>query len=688
MLPKTVVQLLAAVCIIPFAFAVGVSEAKPVETPGQTVAKPVWTAHGPGGGYFVDFLFDERNPELVLAGGDDCLGIWKSDNGGDSWRLVSEELRNVTAWELARDPQAPDTIYSVDIYGRYPLLKSTDNGETWDQKHNGITQRRTHSVRVVPNAPAGSRVLVGTSIGWADPGEEPLPDRGGLFASTDGGEHWEKRPFEDTAVKLLETADDGKTVFAGTGKGLYRSTDGGDSWEKLAGGLPNGEVSGLRLLADNVLYAAVPGPENSLYRSMDGGDSWEGIGLEGQGIWDIIVEPDSAGTTLYCGTLGPKGVWKTTDGGASWKPMNEGITSGLLICLGQNSKKDLFASTYANEGIVRSSDGAQTWKKVNCGLHPICLSTVSFDPNDPRRILVSALGPYNFEDWAQAPSLWEGSLRSDGAIDWKLWEQLNVQTYSPAIPKGSPEKVLVGTFGAGVQFSTDGGKNFERIYGQGFSTECCWDPENPQLGMAAVLDIDKTFAVHGPKLLRTVNGGDEWETLEMPALVDQLVFEFGTERVWAASGAGVLLSEDGGATWVPKGLEGKALNALAQHPIDSRTLLAGGGQRLLFRSTDGGETWTEMKPPPTSHDARVSGIIFDGSRLIVCLDANEIHPPDYDALRGGVWLSNDAGTTWKDVSGTMFCDNVRDVVLSPDGTELYAATYSGGLFSTPLTGFE
>ena len=686
----TAVCVLASVCIMAQDKA-HAQDPQPItgHTDTRTTAAPVWNALGPEGGYFVDFLFSHENPNWILAGGDDSIGIWKSTDGGDSWRLVSKEWRNVTAWEFERDPETPTTIYTVDIYGRYPLLKSIDDGETWMRKDVGITQPRTHSIAVVPKAPGGSVVLVGTMVGWEDSGDAPAPDNGGIFKSTDGGDTWSQIEFRATAVKYLEATPDGTTVYAGTAKGLYRSSDGGAAWEKVSSGLPEGEVSGLEILPSGDIYAAVPNnPGDALYVSKDGGATWKGLGLKGEGIWDIIIDPDTEGKTIYVGTLS-SGPFKTTDGGATWRRMTSGIYSSIVICLAQDRKKNLLCSTYANEGILRSTNGGESWHRASKGLTPLCASTVRFDPNDASRLLVTALGPYSFNQAAQAPTLWEGKVDRAGAVSWKRWDHLVQQVYAASVPIGEPDKLLLGTFGKGVLFSKDGGKTFESVLDTGVCSETVFDPGNPKVAMASVLNLLTGYTPAGTLIMRTDDGGETWQKVDVEFLTEVFIAERDSDRVWAAAEGGLRLSEDNGATWAVKGLKGETVTAIAQHPDRPAVLYAADKRQKLYRTADAGETWKPIEHPGWPQSADIRAMLVDAKepdRVYVGLNAAEIHNTrtGADPLRGGLWMSPDGGVTWKDVSGTMSCDHVRGLGQSPDGKWLYVATYSGGLLQASV----
>ena len=78
-----------------------------------------WENIGPEGGFFKDFVIHPHTPSTVYAGSDDGGGVWKSEDGGDSWTLLTGDFPNFTGWHIEMDLEHPDTLYFSEIYGRY-----------------------------------------------------------------------------------------------------------------------------------------------------------------------------------------------------------------------------------------------------------------------------------------------------------------------------------------------------------------------------------------------------------------------------------------------------------------------------------------------------------------------------------------------------------------------------------------
>lgn len=180
--------------------------------------------------------------------------------------------------------------------------------------------------------------------------------------------------------------------------------------------------------------------------------------------------------------------------------------------------------------------------------------------------------------------------------------------------------VFVGTIGEGVWRSTDGGKDFERA-SHGMFVECdvralAVDPRNPKL----------LYAGTNEGVYRTENGGDDWTRMVGPL--------------------------DGLITW-----------ALLAVPHQPDTLLAGTRPPRLFRSTDGGTNWTQTDAQPAQECA---GIRFN---RVTTLRAD---PIDRDRLWAGVeidgvWLSLDAGKSWRRVGQGLSSADIHGLAIVPNG---------------------
>jgi hypothetical protein len=200
---------------------------------------------------------------------------------------------------------------------------------------------------------------------------------GGLYVSTDDGDHWQVRgsglPPGDSVNALIFGADT-QTLLAGSAHhGAYLSHDRGASWTPADGGLPTGATVNalLRASAGGAVLAALDGA--GIVASTDGGQTWQpGVaGLPAKAdVYALAELPAqglaSGGPTLYAGTSG--GIFASTDGGHSWSAPAAGAAGAAVHALAANLAHPgtLYAGT--EQTVLRSTDGGRQWSEVAPGL--------------------------------------------------------------------------------------------------------------------------------------------------------------------------------------------------------------------------------------------------------------------------------------------------------------------------------
>ena len=164
---------------------------------------------------------------------------------------------------------------------------------------------------------------------------------GGLFGSSDGGRSWRALgPPGVVYVQALAIAPgDPAIVYAGVigvdARGLYKSTDGGSSWQRLTDALSS-TVDAIALDPENpaTVYIGTPGGEGGVFKSTDGGTSWQPAELGAARLRvkrdgrDIDRPRDRPRTPHHAlrRHRPARGVYRSTDAGSSWQPLNAGLT--------------------------------------------------------------------------------------------------------------------------------------------------------------------------------------------------------------------------------------------------------------------------------------------------------------------------------------------------------------------------
>jgi len=343
----------------------------------------------------------------------------------------------------------------------------------------------------------GGRVTAVTGV----PGKEDAfmmgSTGGGVWETTDAGESWtnvtdgQLRAGSIGAVNIAPS--DPSVVYVGTGsacprgnvsigKGMYRSTDGGDTWEHV--GIENGGLIGRIAIhpddADRV-YAAVLGnifgsnPERGVYRSTDGGDTWERVLhiSDSTGVVDLAMNPENPDEiyaaawtaerkpwTLVDGSA-ESGLYKTTNGGETWKELGGGLPDGIVGRIGVSvspvNPERVWALVTAEDpdgGLYRSDDGGETWKRINRN-HSLrqrgwYYSHVHADPQDENTVYVLNTGMYR---------------STDGGEDFKQIDVPHGDVHDLWIRPSDPETMVVGNDG-GAQVSQNGGETWTTMHNQ------------------------------------------------------------------------------------------------------------------------------------------------------------------------------------------------------------------------------
>ncbi|HET7372195.1 MAG TPA: hypothetical protein VFJ20_02390, partial [Gemmatimonadaceae bacterium] len=499
---------------------------------------------------------------------------------------------------------------------------------------------------------------------------------GGVWKSTNAGVTW--TPVFDSvrtgAVGAVAVApSDPNLVWVGTGEpnnmrssswgtGVYKSTDGGKTWSSAM--LPKSQHVG-RIVIDprdpNVVYVAALGPlwaaggERGLYKTTDGGKTWTNTKEISKytGFVDLVMDPSNP-DVLYAAALererreygflpaGPEsGIYKTTDAGATWTQLKQGLPAGdigrigLSVCKSRPST--IYASIHAKppqNGMYRSDDGGATWRQVNNQNGTAWYySQVRCDPTDPDHVItLNAQSRESHDGGRTLTPFAAGGVHSDHHALW--------------INDDNPEQMILGGDG-GLYMSWDAGRTWDHIEsivaGQFYAIAV--DDAQPFYNVYGGLQDNQTWG--GPSRTRNSYGPTNADWFRMAggdgfyAVPDPLDHDL----VYAESQTGGVVRYDArtGQTKnirpMPKPGERFRFNWSA--PIvpskhDARTVYM--AANFLFRSTDRGDSWEKISPDLTRN-----------------IDRNKL------ALRGAVPDSTTLGRN----EGTAEFSNITTVDESP-----------------------
>jgi photosystem II stability/assembly factor-like uncharacterized protein len=273
------------------------------------------------------------------------------------------------------------------------------------------------------------------------------PTGGGIWKTQDCGDSW--TPISDGQIStgsigsIDVSESDPNIVYVGTGsaairsnviigRGAYKSTDAGRTWEFI--GLKDaGQIGSMVIHPANpdIVWAAAlgspfgPNEERGIFKTMDGGKTWKKtLFVNNETGARVVAVNKSNPNEVYAGMYrgfrkgwdiisgGPStegGIYKSTDGGETWKKIEAGLPSPLIgkidIDIARSQPTIVYAMVEAPDeqgGLYRSDDSGQTWKLVNnqtnIRARPFYFHYVDVDPKNPDHIWVSAVGQYRSTD--------------------------------------------------------------------------------------------------------------------------------------------------------------------------------------------------------------------------------------------------------------------------------------------------
>lgn len=536
---------------------------------------------------------------------------------------------------------------------------------------------------------------------------------GGVMKTNDNGATF-SGVFEKEAVAAVGAVavapSDGKVVWVGTGEandrnssswgnGVYLSTDGGDSWNNV--GLR--ETRTIARIAvhptdPNTAYVAAMGDlwhwggERGLFKTTDGGKTWKAV-LQGAvpyadrlGCGDVVVDPADPNTvyaTLYARqrlpwafVSGPDatdgkdvgGIFKSTDGGATWKKLETGLsprTGRIGLTVYKKDPKIVMAIVQSDEGgtkpidevtsksggIFRSEDAGATWKRVNdLNPRPFYFSQIRIDPENSQRIYVLGFGLHVSDDGGK-------TFRED------MGKGIHSDLHELAIDPRNPKHLLVGS---------DGG-----VY-QSFTASKGWDHLNR---MAAgeyyriAVDMSSPYRIAGglqdnlnwvgPSAVRSQDGilNEAWTNIDGG---DGFYCVFDPDDpnvVYAESQQGYVhrfnLRNGEAKQLRPEPAEGQTAfrfhwNSPLIGSTHAKDTLYLGGNRV-FKLTGKGELWKVISPDLSSRDADKVMTTGSGAENYGVVYSLAESPVKAGMLWAGtddgkLWMSENEGGSWFDLT--------------------------------------
>lgn len=646
-------------------------------------------------------------------------GVWRSRDNGAMWTPLTDDQPSLAMGAIAIDPANPNIIYagtgeghfSGDSYYGAGLLKSTDGGMTWAQITGPVSTTdprapaflNTSFTALIVDPGSTTTVYAATALARISSassytGDAPLGDRG-VWKSTDGGMTWRNlnppnlsAPNRSGTDLVLDPLNTNQVFAAMNGLGIYRSNNGGEpgAWEKLAGGLPASGFARIKLAA---------GPPRA----------------------------PSAASTLYAAFASDRdallGIWNSTDNGSTWTKLTTPQAQGqsnynLALAVDPTDANVIYYGTSANAvntggAFWRSRDGGQTWADLSAGdgasggLHADT-HWIAVSPNNRNTLFTANDG-----------GVWRTDNATNNVVAWtSLNRSLNItQFYAIALHPFDANILLGGTQDNGTPIY--GGSANWILSRAGDGGAVVIDQSNPQVMYHTFFNVNNADGQRpqiGPEI--SLNGGSAWSRrgcfgcVAQPGafnpadrvsfyapMVQHTGFTGATGNVIYVGTHRLYRSADQGVTWIGLGASADGfgadltknlpdpvtsdgfpsyISAIAAHPsldhssgppdVAGETVWVGTGDGLVQVTTDAGRlagaTFTNVTRGllPNRY---VTDIALDPGaqrRAFVTYSGFNASTP---GTPGHVFMTDDMGATWRDISGNLPDTPVNSIALDP-----------------------
>ena len=710
--------------------------AGPVKVDSETIsglgARNIGSAEMSGRVAAIDAIHD--GDRLTVYVGAASGGVWKSLNGGTTYKPVFDKTTAQSIGAVTIDSKTPQTVWvgSGEAWTRNStsigdgIYKSTDGGENWTNM--GLKDSERISKILVDPADSNTVYVCVPGKLWSD------SDDRGVYKTTDGGQTWNKilkNPNASTGCSIM-TMDrsNPKVLYAGlwdfrrkgwtfrsggdgptspSASGLFKTTDGGATWQEISGakGLPakpwGRTAVTIAPSKPNVVYAFIEAepPKNGLYRSDDGGATWTALDRSQNMIWrpfyfaNLIVDPKNENKVYK-----PDGsLIASSDGGKSFSNIAGGAHGDFHT---------VWIDPDNTDRLITGDDGG-VWYSYNGGNH--WWKAQNLPVSQFYHVSVDMDRPYHVYGGLQDNSAWVGDSQYPGGITNARWENMyGGDGFWMFVDPSNPDYIYAESQGgeiARINRKTHETRSLKPLprYGEG-KLRFNW---NTPIHVSA----SGTVYIGSQFLFRTKDHGQTWERIS-PDLttndpekqkqeqsggvtVDNSAAEMHTtiyaiaespknaDVVWAGTDDGnVQITRDAGKTWtnVVGNVPGIPKNAWvsyidAGHYDEGTAYLTfdahtfGDMRPYVYRTTDYGKTWTAV----VAADSGVKGYAHVVREDLVNRDLLFV------GTELGLWISLDGGKQWALYKGgNLPTVAVRDLAIHPRDNDLVIATHGRGIW--------
>lgn len=606
-------------------------------------------------------------------------GLWKTTNNGSSWSTTTDYLSVIGCSDLAIDPANTNNMYLAtgdgDAGDTYCIgvLKSIDGGNTWSATGLVFTVNQQRTMRRLIINPANSQILIAaTNVG--------------IYRTTDGGANWTQINNFDT-YDLEFKPGDPNTVYASTDLAFYQSTNGGASFTQISNGIPTTGSTRLGIAVTtndpNYVYVLRSNTSNGfggLYRSTNSGtaftlmsstpdvlaNSCAGTSGIGQGWYDLAIAASPLDKNEV--VVGGVNHWRSTNGGANWT--NIGCWNSTTATYVHADVHDL---EYTSAGVLYTANDGGIYQYTG---------TSWTDITAPANIAQM----YKIGCSALSPNLWITGHQDNGTnifVSGTYSASLAGDGMDCFIDRTNDNNMFGSQFNGQFNKSTNGGSTWAPCT-TGMTGGAIWVAPWKQDPVTA-----NTLYAGRVQMFKSTNLGTSWsQSGSLPGInTNAGVIEFAiapsnNQVIYVLHGTpGIYKSTDGGATWtnvtgtVPVGTAYPTNVCISStNPNMVWVTLSGySSGNKVFQSTNGGTTWTNYSTGLPNLPANC--IMYEPG------SADRV----YAGMDVGVYFRDNTMTSWAPYNVGLPNTPINDLEISPaNATKLRAATYGRGVYQVDV----
>lgn len=664
-----------------------------------------------GGGTISSLAINPASPNIVYATAD-LSGVYKSTDYGETWSHTRGGLNNLADWTVATiavNPRNPNNLFigSGEVWGHPKgdyggLFRSDNGGKNWKLvtralKFSGHGDYRQFGDGLIVFDPKNTYTIYAATI-WD-----------GIFKSTDGGNTWLNKGLPELYLTTIAINDSG-TIYVSAGKrnsqngGIFKSEDGGNTWITL-----NTSISAQKMVVKGrTIYVASKG--TGIYKSIDGGRTWQlkNNGLKVKNFVSIAMDPTNS-SILYAVSSewgnNKISLYKTTNGADKWTvipyDVKKNVTtkgwwktsawfssgSHSLYVDPVNPLRIYLTDSYT---VWRSNNGGNTWSTTAFGLETSAVSDIKPHPSVPNLLMIATKDITGFISY-------DGANTTRNLWGWGDGQLMTSNLYDTAFDpqKTNPSSATIFTVSGNATNgnlwkSIDSGKTWTKQTGL---------PDNKKYTGVAVDPIYPTniyVTVGEDSIYKTTNGGVSWSRLSinLPDVTNIIRLEINplqpSTLYFLDRRKGVFKSTNSGVSWAqyntgfsPNLGVYHDFNCLTIDPKYPAILYAGGEQDGIYKTADGGTSWrqilTNFSCGSVAVDPNNNLNVFAGSKSDWWYRTE---------IKNGIYQSNDGGSTWMRID-----DNVNSIPLASVSSlavdpfkkgVLYVGTSGGGSYKVSV----